>query len=893
VSDPFQARFAIAIPDNVFSVYEDSEDIYLSGYSANGLVILAPQNVSDPSGVITSVSRNPTISIDSLGKIHILFEDDRAGQFDVHYTKLDQLGTVDVAVLSPGATTGIDSLDHEIDESGNIHLAYVEGTSLEYQKLSNVGVTVIVATTMSGTSGAKTEVDIDVNGNTTTTSITGSANGNNLFDDTATGFPGPVQPGQTLVLTGGSLEYDAILDGTITEPGPFAATLLGTTSSAFMDTSIGTGNNTLDAVVNGVTVNITFTDTTLNPIATVISEINAASLATALAANIASNSGNDEVLLTSPTTGLGSTINITTGNVGIGFALGAAAQGGSGYDTSIVNGTNTMDLRVDGVDLNIVFTDTNGNSLVNVLSEINAVSLASALAASIASDGGSIPRITSPDVGVDAYIEVVGGNTSLGFTTLDREEGGNELGSRIGIIGVAPTQITLASVIRTVSIAADITYRIESIEAGVVWIEDGDTLVAKIDDTASVFLSATNLSRVDVQTSQVAVPTVSVMVNGPGVDEISFEDTAALFVTNSARAGHTLRVTAATPGTAIGDYIIKQVDSETEAVLIGTLPSSPANSVTYEVFQTLNDTQPNIGTNTDNGSQILWVENKRKINRIELDRLGAIITAKATLTTRPDDASTMSLFVDSSDAMHVGWIERHNNSGDPYMMRVDEFGDVTLDPVVLTDSLENGSDLTIKTTSENEPCIIWLGLDNSGSQTNSRLLKHKRSAQDYFLKINDPSIRLSVKEDNSIIFTKEFIDQPIRVNYRTAEDIQAVEDFVQDPSNQIIDSNYLVKHTIPVIISTTINYRGNVEDPQQTVINFISSVTESTLEASDIADSLYSAGATFVELPFTMTAVYSDMNGIRVKLSDQDIIMIPRIGRFLAESANITVTDLG
>ena len=110
--------------------------------------------------------------------------------------------------------------------------------------------------------------------------------------------------------------------------------------------------------------------------------------------------------------------------------------------------------------------------------------------------------------------------------------------------------------------------------------------------------------------------------------------------------------------------------------------------------------------------------------------------------------------------------------------------------------------------------------------------------------------------------------------------------------NQIIDSNYLVKHTIPAVVSVSIRYRGTVDDAQQTVVNSINGVFESTLEASDISDALYSAGATFVELPFTISVVYNDIDGTRVETSSQDSVVIPRVGRFLAEAANVTVTSL-
>ena len=890
IDNPNESESAVSVTGDVFTVFTESGEVYVAGYDEDGTRILDPVNVSlNPA----SVARNPSVSIDASGKLLILFEDDRAGQFDVHFSRLDQTGAVEIAVTSPAVTAGISDMEHDTDESGNVHVTYVEGTDLNYTKLDNDGAVVIAATTISGSSNPKANPDISTNGNNVTTSLTGSADGTATLTDTITGVPGSVVAGQTLVLTGGSLDYSAIMDGTETEPGAFAATLTGTVSDPTMDTSTVSGNNTFEVTVDGVVVSVTFADTTTNPIATVISDINVASNATALAASIATNSGSDEVVITSPTTGLGSTVNITGENLGLGFALGENDQGGSGYDTSISSGNNVFELDVDEVPLAVTFTDTRGNTLVNVLSEINAISNASTLATDVAFDGGGIVQIVSPTTGVASTIEITLGNAALGFVTGNREEGGNELGRRIGVLGSTATTISLAEIIRTVSTVDDIEYRVEAIEAAMAWEEDDDIYLAKIDDTAAIFVAATNLTHEEVQASQLAVPAGDALTNGPGANEITLDDTAALFITNQATVGDTVRVTTATPSSAEADYLIKDIVSEVEVVLIGTLPSSPANTVTYEVFRTLNSTNPQLGTNSDNETQLVFIDNERAIKRIELDRLATVTQAKAILNTRPSDVSSLNMFVDVSDNMNLSWVERDGNSGDPHLMKVNEFGDITLSPVELKDTNNNSAYLTINADPENRPYIIWTEVNTSGSTTETSLHMHRRSAQDYFLRINDPALRLSEKEDVSIIFTKEFLDHPIQVNYQSSSDVRTVEDFVQDPSNQIIDSNYLVKHVIPAITSMSIQYEGEVTDAQSVVIDFINGVTGTELEASDIADALYEAGATHVIVPFTMTTVYNDVDGARFEQSSQDTLTIPRVGRFLATASTITVTDIG
>jgi hypothetical protein len=893
-----QCNMAVSVTDIAFVACLSNGSVTLSSFSESGtLTSIVGEGIIDAG---LGVSRNPTISIDPLGKIHIIFENDDAGQFDIYHTRLTQAGVAEVATASvSGVTAGVFDTRHDLDETGNIHIAWAEGVDIKYMKLDNSAASIITPTVISGASTlAKATPDISTNGNTVATSATGRANGNTTFNDFTTPFPGAVAAGQTLVLTGGTLDFSAILDGTETEPPPFAATITGTVSGTTFDTSIASGYNTFEVVVDGVTVDVSggsaFTNSPVNPIATVIAEINAVSNATILATNVAFNSGSDEIQIISPTTGVTSTISVTVGNNGIGLALGANDQGGAGYDTTIVNGTNTLDLTVDDELLNVVFTDVKGNSLANVLTEINTVSLASPLAASVAFDGGGFVRIISPSTGLASDVVVTLGNSALGFITGTREEGGTELGRRIGIsIVVGVNEITLAEALRAISTSDDISYRIEAVESGIVWTEDSDIFIAKIDDVPSIFVTATNLTKVGLQASQLAVPAVDALSNGPGVNEITLDDTTGLFITNGIAAGDTVRVITATPSSAEADYKVKQVNSEVELILTGTLPSSPANTVTYEIFETHTNTQPRIDNNTDNEAQIFWVLDAKNIGRIEIDRIGVGLSEDRSLSNRPKVISYLDIYTDSSDSTHVGWVESSFGSGDPHMMKVDEFGDIVLDEILLSDLSNVARFFNIESNTENEPITFWVDTDFSLSTTSpiTSLTYQRRSAQDYYIKVNDPAVNMSVKEDRSIIFTKEFIGQPIGVTYQTSPEVQTIEDYIQLPDNQIIDSNYLTKHALRAFVSISINYSGEVENAQQTVIDFINGVN-TKLEASDISDALYEAGATQVELPFTMKVEYTDIDGTFRSLSDEDELTIPRVARYFADSSRITVTNV-
>jgi hypothetical protein len=882
--DPVDSDFVITFSGDVFVSYVSGTEVYLSGYDSSGIRILDPVNVSSSP---SQISRNPSVEVDSQQKIHVVYEDDTGGQFDPYHARFDQLGAVEISPAIVGTpTTGISELEMEADEADRLHLTWLEGTDVKYHKIDRDAVDAITTTTISSSTNTKAGLDIGLNGNTVTSNTDGEANGNTTFNGT---FPGSVQTGQELVLTGGSLEFSAIMNATETEPPAFAATLTGTVKSVFMDTSLGSGFNTIEIALDGAApIIVTFTSTSSNPVSSVAAEINAG-----MGASIATVGPLNEIVLTSTTVGFPSSqLDIVDGNDGIGFATGLSDIGGTGYDVSIISGNNALDLRVDGEDLAIVFPDIKGRLIADIINDINAISFGSPLAANIASDGGSFVRLISPGTGVDSFIEVVLGNDAIGFATLEREEGGSELGKRIGIDSVTgPTEIELVEALRTISTSPDIEYSIESVEAGMVWSEDGDVFLAKIEDTGSVFFGPANMTRIDVQTSQVSTDPQP-GVNGPGVNEITFRDLSADFFVSGVVVGDTVRLTSTAPGGDEGDFIVKAVVNANELLLKGTLAGSPLTGATYEIFKTEPATNPQIDTNTDNQSQIVWVNSLKKISYMEAARDGSVTLTQRVIANRPSRILDLAESVDSSDGTHLAWIEGSSNSGDTYYMRVDEFGDVVFDPSLIKDIDDNSEDINIKVDSENRPCIIWTAVNNT-SQT-SRLLKVIRSAQDYFVKVNDPSCSLSLFEDSSIVFSKEFIGQPIQVAYKTSDDMLAINNFVSSEDERVFCENYKIKHTIMAVTSMSIEYTGSIdaESAQQVVIDFINGVVDGRLEASDIKNALYQAGVTFVSTPFDIKVEYFDVYGSRTNISSQNFTEIPRTARYFADTTTITLNKV-
>ena len=118
-----------------------------------------------------TTSGRPSLAIDNQGKVNIAWEDERDGNSEIYYTKLDSVGNTlveDTRLTSSTGGSRYSSLD--IDEQNNMHIAwqdYRDGNwEIYYTKLNSVGNTLVEDTRLTNSSASSTfpSLSVDVLG---------------------------------------------------------------------------------------------------------------------------------------------------------------------------------------------------------------------------------------------------------------------------------------------------------------------------------------------------------------------------------------------------------------------------------------------------------------------------------------------------------------------------------------------------------------------------------------------------------------------------------------------------------------------------------------------------------------------------------------------------------
>tara|TARA_Y100001973_G_scaffold106807_1_gene188069 strand:+ start:1342 stop:4290 length:2949 start_codon:yes stop_codon:yes gene_type:complete len=131
----------------------------------------------------------------------------------------------------------------------------------------------------------------------------------------------------------------------------------------------------------------------------------------------------------------------------------------------------------------------------------------------------------------------------------------------------------------------------------------------------------------------------------------------------------------------------------------------------------------------------------------------------------------------------------------------------------------------------------------------------------------------------------------IRVLYEYTDDIRSVQTFLERDEYRIVSEDVLAKSFLPRLVSGTIKVKGITADAGLiAATNYINSIEPDTnLEVSDLVSALYTAGASYVELPVNLTIKNFDQ--LRNVTSEvvQDTALANRIQHFLTDSITITV----
>lgn len=189
---------------------------------------------------------------------------------------------------------------------------------------------------------------------------------------------------------------------------------------------------------------------------------------------------------------------------------------------------------------------------------------------------------------------------------------------------------------------------------------------------------------------------------------------------------------------------------------------------------------------------------------------------------------------------------------------------------------------------------------------------------DYRLVVPTPALRFSVSESLFLEFSQSFLGRSVRVSYKHAAAIPALQSFADDRNNQSQSASLLIKQFVPIYVDSRKNIEYDiraadelsaisVDDMTAIVKTFIDNIDEGRpLELSDLVDAMYDNGAVEVDLDGLQGlrgAVHHHNGSVEfIVPSDQGIMTIPsenitdpsdkplspRISRFVANEITLS-----
>lgn len=164
------------------------------------------------------------------------------------------------------------------------------------------------------------------------------------------------------------------------------------------------------------------------------------------------------------------------------------------------------------------------------------------------------------------------------------------------------------------------------------------------------------------------------------------------------------------------------------------------------------------------------------------------------------------------------------------------------------------------------------------------------SQAQWFLNVNKPELRFSDKEDSFIVIDSAYLGQSFRVNYKYCPEIRSFQSFVESDSERVLDADILIKHFIPVVVSTTIKFKADPNNPntptndviKTEVENFINKLpVGDNLDVSDILNVIYDlidsgkSRKVSIKLPVTLEARIHNTDGTFTIIKSDDRLEVP------------------
>ena len=167
---------------------------------------------------------------------------------------------------------------------------------------------------------------------------------------------------------------------------------------------------------------------------------------------------------------------------------------------------------------------------------------------------------------------------------------------------------------------------------------------------------------------------------------------------------------------------------------------------------------------------------------------------------------------------------------------------------------------------------------------------------DYIFVVDNPTVRFSTRErDRLFIMNGLLLNGSYVLKYKHSTDVVEIQEYVEADARRVVTADLLVKFTNPAffdlsIVVTIDPLSGATTDTLQAKIEeFINNLgVGARIEASDIVDLLYDNGASFVQLPFTMTATVYQSDGTETVITSQNVVVVPATAAYLPRTVVVT-----
>ena len=234
--------------------------------------------------------------------------------------------------------------------------------------------------------------------------------------------------------------------------------------------------------------------------------------------------------------------------------------------------------------------------------------------------------------------------------------------------------------------------------------------------------------------------------------------------------------------------------------------------------------------------------------------------------------------------IHTGILES-NMSKDP------ETGLYYLDiPITCINTDEDGGELAVPTLPIGTSEFTINRVNSEGWSLLSTELATSFSTRDL------PYLSLTswVNDTTDIVDDASFQAPALRLSYEYASELPAIQTFAEEDANRIVAEDILIRHFLQAYVFMSAQVRGLTASTSETALISMVNALEPTsdLEISDVANHLYTSGATYVQMPLVAVILRQDAVREWTAIISEDTVSYSRTNHFYSDGSSITTTEV-